>query len=396
VTDEAVPGVPDAGRSLSILKILEKNRFGTGSVQQMFQAAEGLAARGHRVTVLSRPGEEMQARCRAAGIELVELALRHEADLASAYRLGRILRERRVHVVHTHKGIAHSVALIASYIHRIPCFVVNRGVSFPLTVLTRSKYRSRRVHRVVTVCEAIREVVIRTGRLDPEKVVVVHAGTDLGRFDPATVDGSGVRRELGLDVGTFLVCQIGVRPWRGWKILVAAMAEVVRVNPAAHLLLVGCESEAARLEVMAEAARHGVAQHVTALGYRSDVPEISAALDVAVDLSTAGLGITGTLREAMAMGKPVVCSRAGGNPELVVDGVTGRLVEPGSAGAAAAAIIGVMGDPALASEWGEAGRRRVERGFSSASRVAKLERLYREVLAGRSGAGSEGRGPWPG
>lgn len=383
---------PAGAEPLSILHVLEKNRFGTGSVQQMFQAAEGLARRGHRVAVVSRPGDEIAARCEAAGIELISLPLRHEFDLASARRLGKLLRERRVQVVHAHKGIAHSVSLIASFLREVPCLVVNRGVSFPLTPFTRGKYRSRRVQRVVAVCEAIRQVVIRSGRLDPDKVRVVYAGTDTTRFDPARIDGDAIRRELGLASRGPLVCQIGVRPWRGWKILVAAMTDVVSANPAAHLLLVGCENESSRQEVLAEAARRGLAGRVTALGYRGDVPAISAALDVAVDLSTEGLGITGTLREAMAMGKPVVCSRAGGNAELVVDGVTGRLVEPGSAAAAAAGIIELLRDPALAQDWGRAGRRRVEERFSSVARIGRLESLYLEVLATcRSASGRAGR-----
>ena len=370
-----------AARPLSILQVLEKNRFGTGSVQQMFQAAEGLARRGHQVAVVSRPGEELAARCRAAGVSLLPLPLRHEGDVASAWRLARWIRQRRVEVVHAHKGVAHSVALLAAYLTPLPCLVVNRGVSFPLTWLGRGKYRSRRVHRVVAVCEAIRQVVLRSGRLAPEKVVVIYAGTDLSRFDPARVKGDAVRRELGLANGTFLVCQIGVRPWRGWKLLVEAIAQVRRHDPRVHLLLVGCENEAVQREVREVAARHGVAGHATALGYRTDVPEISAALDVAVDLSTAGLGITGTLREAMAMGKPVVCSDAGGNGELVLDGVTGRLVPAGRADAAAAAILEVMGDADKARRWGEAGRLRVEEHFSATARVARLEGLYRTVLA---------------
>ncbi len=376
-------------RRRTILHILEKKGFGTGSVQQMFQAAEGLARRGHRVTVVSRPGEELARRCREAGLELVPLPLRHEGDVGSALRLARLLRARGVEVVHAHKGIAHAVALGASYLVRLPCLVVNRGVSFPLTRWNRGKYASRRVHRVVAVCEAIRRVVVASGAVDPAKVVVIYAGTDLARFDPTVVDGSGVRRELAVAPEDVLVCQVGVRPWRGWKLLVTAMAEVVRAEPRARLLLVGCETEAVRCEVMAEASRVGVGERTTALGYRADMPEIAAALDVAVDLSTEGLGITGTLREAMAMGKPVVCSAAGGNPELVVDGVTGRLVPPGDAAAAARAILEVVHDRGKARAWGDAGRRRVETRFSAAARVAALEALYEDVLGGTPRSGGD-------
>jgi glycosyltransferase involved in cell wall biosynthesis len=367
-------------RPLSILQVLEKNLFNTGSVHQMFQAATGLAARGHRVGVVSRPGGETEGRCREAGIDFVPLRMRNEFDIASGRKLARVLKERQVDVVHVHKGIAHATALWASLWTPIPCFVVNRGVSFPIDVWMRPKFRTKRLHRVVTVCEDIRKIIIKTGKLPPEKVQVVYAGVDLRRFDPDRVDGAGVRRELGLADDAFVINQIGVRWWRGWSYLVEAMAEVVKVNPRAHLLLVACRDEAAMDEVRDLASKHGVERHVTPVGYRQDVPEISAALDLSVDLSFAGLGITGTLREAMAMRKPVVCTNAGGNPELVLDGVTGRLVAPESAASAAAGIIDVMQDPARARAWGEAGRRRVEEGFSMDVRIERLDALYRQVL----------------
>jgi glycosyltransferase involved in cell wall biosynthesis len=367
-------------RPLSILQVLEKNRFNTGSVHQMFQAAAGLAARGHRVAVVSRPGGDLEPRCAAAKIDFVPLPLRGELDLPSAFRFARLLRERSIDVVHVHKGVAHSIALFASLLRPIPCFVVNRGVSFPLDFWMRPKYRLRRVHRVVTVCEDIRQVVISSGGLPPDKVRVVYAGVDLARFDPSKVDRGAIRREFGIPADAFLICQIGVREWRGWSFLVEAMKPVVAAVPKAHLLLVACRDEKAKEEVRLLARSHGVEGAVTPVGYRQDVPEISAAIDVAVDLSWAGLGITGTLREAMAMGKPVVCSSAGGNPELVLDRKTGLLVPPKDADATARAIVELATNPDLARQFGEAGRRRVEEGFSSEVRITRLEALYREVL----------------
>jgi glycosyltransferase involved in cell wall biosynthesis len=379
------------GRPLSILQVLEKNRFNTGSVHQMFQAAQGLAERGHRVAVVSRAGGDLGERCLREGLEFVPLPLRSEADIVSALRLARAVKDRTVDVVHVHKGIAHSVALVASFVRTIPCFVVNRGVSFPLDVWMRGKYRLQRVHRIVTVCEDIRRVIIASGRLPADKVVVVHAGVDLDRFDPDRVDATAIRYELAIPRDAFLVNQIGAREWKGWRYLLEAMVAVVAADPRAHLLLVACKDQAQIDHVRAEAERLGIGGHVTATGYRHDVPEISAALDVAVDLSYEGLGITGTLREAMAMRKPVVCSSAGGNPELVVDGVTGRLVPPRDVPATAAAIIELMRDADKAATYGAAGRARVEEGFSKKIRIDRLEHLYRRVLVetarGRKGAG---------
>ncbi len=376
---------PTTDRPLSILHVLEKNLFNTGSVHQMFQAASGLAARGHRVGVVSRAGGELEARSAAAGIDFLPLPMKNEFDFGSARTFAKILADRSVDVVHVHKGIAHAVALYASFLRPIPCFVVNRGVSFPLDPWMRPKYKLRRVHRVVTVCEDIRQVIIRSGKLPPEKVQVVYAGADLKKFDPARVEGAAIRKEFGIPADAFLICQIGAREWKGWKYLVEAMKEVVAACPKAHLLLVACKNIEQIAEVKAYAAKFGVTDAVTPVGFRSDVPEISAALDVSLDLSYEGLGVTGTLREAMAMNKPCVCSNAGGNPELVLDGVTGFLVEPKSATAAAKAIIALANDPAKSKAFGLAGRKRIEEGFSSEIRITRLEEMYRKILRENAG-----------
>jgi len=344
-------------RPLSILHILEKNRFNTGSVHQMFQAAKGLAGRGHRVGVVSRSGGELESRCASAGLDFIPLPLRNEFDLGSARQLSRILADRNVDVVHVHK------------------------VSFPLDPWMRPKYKLRRIHKVVTVCEDIRKVIIASGKLPPDKVRVVYAGVDLELFDPGKVDGTTIRREFSIPADAFLICQIGAREWKGWRYLIEAMPEIVRSNPKAHLLLVACKNGEQIIEVKAYAEKFGVGGQVTPVGFRSDVPALSAALDVALDLSYEGLGVTGTLREAMAMNKPCVCSNAGGNPELVLDQKTGFLVEPKSASAAARAIIALAGDPEKCRRFGLAGRKRVEEGFSSEIRITRLEQLYREVLA---------------
>ena len=101
------------GPALSILQVLEKGSFTTGSVVQMFELARGLARRGHRVAVVSRPDGDVGDRCRAEGIPFFAFRFRHEFDLASARGLARLFEERSVDVVHVHKGIAHSAALFA-------------------------------------------------------------------------------------------------------------------------------------------------------------------------------------------------------------------------------------------------------------------------------------------
>ena len=374
-------------QALSILQVLEKGSFTTGSVVQMYELARGLAARGHRVAVVSRPGGEVGERARADGIPFLPLPLRHEFDLASARGLAKLIDEREVDVVHVHKGIAHSAALFATlFTRRRPILVVNRGVSFPLDAASSLKYRFR-LDAVVTVCEDIRRIVIDSAWVPPEKVHVVYAGVDLARFDPSRADGAKVRLEWGVRPDEQLLVQVGAREWKGWRDLVSAAALSAGEFPRLRTAVVACKDEAERERVLAFARERGVEDRVLAIGFRRDMPDVLAAADVVADLSSEGLGITGTIREAMALGRPVVASAAGGNPELVEDGTSGLLVPPRDPAAVAAAVRRVLSDPALAERLSTAGRERVVRGFSTEIRLDRIEELYSRLIVGRARAG---------
>ncbi|HEY6050964.1 MAG TPA: glycosyltransferase family 4 protein, partial [Thermoanaerobaculia bacterium] len=348
------------------------------------QLASGLARRGHRVAVVSRDAGEVPERARRDGLDFVALPLRHEFDLPTARRLAAVVEERGVNVIHAHKGIAHSAALFSTlFSRRRPVLVVNRGVSFPLDAFNRIKYHVR-MDAVVTVCEDIKRVIVASGRLPPEKVHVVYAGVDLAVFDRALARPKRVRAEWGVADSETLLVQVGVREWKGWRDVVAAVAILAPDFPKLKAALVACEDDAKIREVADHARELGVGDRVIPVGFRADMPDVLAAADFVADLSYEGLGITGTLREAMAMGTPVLASAAGGNPELVVDGASGRLVPPRDPRALASALAVLLEDPAEARRLGRGGRERVERGFSSEIRLDRIESLYRRLIAGRA------------
>ena len=111
---------------MRIFQILEFNQFNTGSVHQMFQAAAGLRERGHEVTIVSRPDAVLQSKSEDAGVAFVDLSMRSEFDFGSARKLSRLIRESKPDVIHVHKGVAHALALAATYTRPVGAFVVNR------------------------------------------------------------------------------------------------------------------------------------------------------------------------------------------------------------------------------------------------------------------------------
>jgi glycosyltransferase involved in cell wall biosynthesis len=363
---------------LRILQLYPKEDYFTGAAIQLRDLVTGLRARGHEVMVATRPSEIWSAKMRAAGIAHHGLAMASEVDLRSVRRLVTLLRRHRIQVVHAQKGKARTLAMLAGLFVRVPVLILNRGVSFPLDPFNRLGYTTRRVTAIVAVCESIKQGLVRQG-VDPAKIAVIYSGTDTTRFHPG-LDGSGIRRELGLSPADVLVTQIGIRSWKGNDDVLDAVAKIAPGLPQTRLLFVGA-NEAKATILRDKAAARGIADVVSVLLYREDIPEILAATDVTVDASYAGLGLTGTLRESLAVGTPVIGTDLEGNPELIVHGETGLLVKPREPAGLAEALRTLIGDPERARAMGRAGRVLVERRFSTAIKVERTEALYRQLLA---------------
>lgn len=364
---------------MRIVHVLEKSRLDTGSVVQLLAAAAGQAARGHQVWVASRPGGDLEASCEALGVGFLALALRHGFDLGSAWRLRPQLRG--ADIVHVHKGRAHGVALLAAAgLGPRPALIVNRGVLFPLDRFNRWKYRHPRVRAVVCVADAVRSVVIHTAGVAPARAVTIHAGTDVARFDPARADPHRIRAALELATASLLVGTVSARDWKGWREVLAALAELVPAWPGLHGLLVGCEPAQRRREVARTAADLGLGDRLVVLGRRADMPDVLAACDVVVDASWHGTGITGTIREAMALERAVIATDCGGNSELVIHEQNGLLIPPRDHVALVSALDRLLTDPTLRARLGSAARPRVVELFSTDRRLDRLEAVYRAAL----------------
>ena len=365
---------------LRILQLYPKDDYFTGAAIQVRDLALGLKARGHDVVMATRPSEIWSAKTREASIPYHALPMTSEADLRSVRRLVGILQSHRTQIVHAQKGKARTLAMIASLFVRIPVLVLNRGVSFPLDPLNRLGYTTRRVTAIVAVCDSIKQGLIKQG-VPAEKIEVIYSGTDTACFHPG-VDGSGIRRELGLGPQQFLITQIGTRSWKGNDDVLDAVAKVTPRLPRARVLFVGARGGKAQA-LQEQAAARGIAGAVSVFPYREDIPEILAASAVTVDASYEGLGLTGTLRESLAVGTPVIGTDVEGNPEIVLHGHTGLLVPPRDPGALADALLAIATDPERAKAMGRAGRVLVEAKFSTAVKVERTEALYRRLLARR-------------
>lgn len=380
-------GIVDAAphaRGLSVLHINHKNCVG-GSALQMLRLARHQRRRGLRVTILTRPSTEWEKeRCRGE-VKIVYANLSGSFDLASVTRIARLVRKEGIDIIHAHKGADLALGLLASVRVPVGGVVVHRTVAFPLDRLNSWKYRLRRVDRIIAVSRAVKEELVQSGRIDPARVVVVHRGLELDRFEPAVPPAEGLAAEFGIPEGERVVGMIAnVLRHKGHEVLLGAAARVVRRIPRTVFLLVGELTDA---DLMGRLRRRvkdlSLESRVRFTGFRNDISDIAKLFDVGVLASTSE-GFPNVLLEQMAVARPVVATRVGGAPEIVADGETGILVPPGDPQALGDAIAQLLEHPELGREMGMRARRRVELEFSMEKQVRRIEDVYQEVLARRS------------
>ncbi len=269
---------------------------------------------------------------------------------------------------------ARAHACVVNTVHVLPGAARLDGGSRASGALRAALERpSRRsVARFVAVSQAVKLGLI-ADKVSASRITVIPNGIDLARLRrEAEGELSGTLREASARVGF-----IGrLERIKGAEYFVSAAAILAAAHPGVRFVVAGRGSREGELRALA--AQHGIVDRFEFLGYVDSVPSLLAVLDVVVvpSLSEAS-GLTAM--EALALGVPVVATRVGGLPEVVVDGVTGLLVDPADEAALARAVARLLDDPVLSSTLAAAGARRVEERFPVARMVDGYLRLYREL-----------------
>jgi|RhiMethySRZTD1v2_1073278.scaffolds.fasta_scaffold00201_28 L-malate glycosyltransferase len=347
-----------------------------GGQNQVLVTVLGLRALGHRAVLVAHPTGELRRRAEE-GLDLIPLAPRAELDLAAAWRLSRVVKQLKPDIVHAHDphGVAMaSIALSMSTQPRTPRLVASRRVDFHMRQSALSRWKYRQVECFICASDAIRQIVVSDG-IPRNRTVTVHEGIDLGRV--AAAPRAELHKELWLPHDAPLVGNVAALvPHKGQRHLVDAAGLVLPKQPDARFIIAG-EGEL-RPQLEHQIRQHHLEKHVILAGFRSDILSLHKAFDIFVMSSvTEGLGTS--ILDAMACGKPVVGTTAGGIPEVVADGETGLLVAPRDPRALADAITRLLSDRALRERMGAAGLARVHERFSADIMVKKTLEVYERL-----------------
>ena len=314
------------------------------------------------------------------GIPVWYMGKKRGFDSSVVARVARTMEHFRPHVVHT-----HTYALR----YALPYMLWRRAPAMVHTVHNLAEkeveWYGRWVHRLafwrgvlpVAIAREVADSIRRVYGID--EFPLIPNGIPVDTFRQPSIDRERWRNKEGfMPTEILFVCVAWLRPQKNPALLLEAFRRGPASDPRAHLLLVGTGSLRSELERQIGAS--GLQERVHLLGLRSDVPEILNAADVFV-LSSDYEGNPLSVMEAMAAGKPIICTAVGGVPELVEDGC-GLLVPPRDAQALSKAMSHMLENPSARKSMGEKSARRAVERFDLRVMTEAYEDLYKKLVAG--------------
>lgn len=393
---EQVGGTGVAMNRTRILYVIGSLRIG-GAEGHLVQVVRHLDPMRYDVHVAClSEGGPLEAPLREIGVPVTILGLkglRHQPPQQAArllLQIWRQFREIRPDIVHTYLFWANIIGAVLGKLAGARAIITSRR-SLGVFKDNHKYYQLlenmvNRITDAVTVNSlGVLSDVLQREQLPKHKIHLIYNGIMWERYTekPLQYRLDTLRSELGIPNGVPVIgCIANLIYYKGHADLLEAMPLILATHPHVHLLLVGRDGG-----VEDQLKRHsielGIQEYVHFVGSRQDVADLLHLLDVQV-LPSHEEGFSNAILEGMAAGRPLVVSRVGGNPEAVIDGITGLVVPPRSPVALSEAISELLSNPAYATELGRKAQERVRREFSIARMMQSLELLYQNVLAGRS------------
>lgn len=305
--------------------------------------------------------------------------------LLPALSHARFLRRNRIDLVNLNNSITRNHPwMLAAFLTRTHCVTHEMGINASYSWLSR--FFGRRLDAVISLSHAIHDAM-RKGKADLPNIVVIHCGIDASRYRQVESPGE-LRLKHGIPENAPITGVVGnIRTWKGQETIVRATAALRKRFPGIRCVLVGGHGPAdahymERLRSLCDALE--IESNVIFAGFQKNAIDYMRLMDVVAHTSVSPEPFGIVTLEAMSLGKPLVSTTIGGPAEVVVNGVTGILVEPGKPEVLAGAIARLLDDPGAAAEMGERGRRRLHEEFSLEKNLRRTLEVYERVLGQRT------------
>lgn len=387
----------ESAQPVRVLHIITRMIVG-GAQENTLLSVVGLDAMlEYDVTLLSgidkgREGELLsQARETTHLIVLPEMGRRINpfSDLVAFWKLYRLIKKDRYHIVHTHSSKAGVLGRLAAWLAGTPIIVHTLHSlvfhDYQPWIINRAWWAMKKICAPITdyfisVSEVIMEKAIAAGIAKSEKFRTIYSGMELDWFLNAKFDTDKVKREFDIPFDSPVVGKIArLFPLKGHDQLMDAAPEIVKRVPNVRFFLIG---DGILLEHLQDRARkYGILDNFVFAGLidRERIPEMISAMDVVVHTSLRE-GLARVLPQSLAMGKPCVSFDIDGAREVVINDFTGYLVKAFDSKGVADGIARLIEDAELRKKFGENGKRHVDPRFRAEKMVADISEVYQMLL----------------
>lgn len=371
-----------------VLQVLGGSAYG-GGTEMILAITRALVAADYDVTLVASDPETLR-RFSEVGIRIVPILQMRRAvhpvlDVVSGVKLIRLIRGGKYDVVHTHTSKAGLLGRFAAWVSGVPVIIHHvHGFSFHAYSGRLSGWIYRGLERlaarwcdvIISVNKEDREDAARLRIGRPGQVITIENGVRKELLEQ-TVDGTRIRRELGVGEADFLVGFVGrLFAQKDPATFIRAAGMVCREIPNAHFAIAGEGPDMARMQQL---ARDLAVPHMHFLGFRRDIPELLAGLDVFC-LTSRWEGLPISVLEAMGTGLCIVATDIKGTRELIVHRQSGVLVPPGDPGATARAILDMQSHPDTARDYGVSARTAVAQRYTEDRMQNRILDLYSDCL----------------
>ncbi len=331
---------------------------------------------GHSTALVAPPGSTIADKFLQDGGKVFSLKQRSDLDVFAAWELSHIMQTYECEVIHAHTGRAHAIAVWSNWFKRKKApIVVSRRVSFTLKnhFLNRLKYQ--KADHFIPISNAARAPLLQIG-VSEKSITIIPEGVDADMLERKS--RLGVREEFGISDSAFVVgnvahCELN----KNQALILDAAPEIIQAHPGIQFIIVGDGKELNSLKQKADAL--GIQDSVILPGFRNDIERFYQAFDCFV-ITSFEEGLCSSILEAQCCGVPVVATRAGGIPEIVIDKNTGLLIDKSDKTGLVDALTKILNDKKFAANLCSAGRNSVLQNYTIDIVAEQTLDVYRKVI----------------
>lgn len=315
------------------------------------------------------------------GVGIIPIRMFHQFDISTIHRIIRIIKEKNIHILHSHEYKSDIIAFFISRFVKIQIVTTIHGWienTFKSKVyIEAGKKTLPYFNKVIAVSPKIKSQLLSLG-VSERNISLIYNGIVVENYNPGSYPQRLLRTKYNIPDEAILIGNVGrLSQEKGQTQFLLAAKEVCRQNDKTYFVIIGDGPDYDQLKKTA--IQYHIENKVIFTGHVQDVRPFYQDLDI-IALTSFTEGFPNVILEALCMNKPVVATDVGGVADIVIDGVTGYLVKAGHYQDIAAKLIKLVEYPEIANLLVENGKKRIKERFQFNKRVEKIEELYRCVV----------------